>query len=103
MSISTNQLAVLRELDRLDREAPAWAGLDDRFWLPYHVVYFYGSGVHGRHAAEPSSAYGLMDVGGARRALLAVHKKGLADRRERRGQSVRYRINDAGREALREA
>lgn len=101
--LTLKRAAVLRELDWLGRESPAWAReADGGWWLPYHVVFFRGSGKTGLNEYAPSWAYGLMDVNGARRQLLALHKSGLADRYEVPGMSVRYRINDAGTAALRE-
>jgi hypothetical protein len=96
-TLTPKRVSVLRELDWLDRESPKWAS-DDGWWLPYHVVYFRGTGRAGRGLiSAPSWAYG-MSVDAVQRQCRELDKAGLVDKRGPR--RAEYRITDAGREAL---
>jgi hypothetical protein len=100
LSLTPKRVTVLRELLDLD-SSPAWAQ-DDGFWLPFHLVYFRGSGKRGPVNYAPSWVYEAgMSVDAAAAHLRTLAKLGLVDHRRGRGQSG-FKINDAGREALRE-
>lgn len=99
MGLTPKRVTVLREVVELSR-APMIVGVGDGWIVPYHVIYFRGSG---RADHAPSWAYEAgMSTDAAARHLRRLAQDGLLDRKERRGLAVEYRVNDAGREALAE-